>query len=221
MSNTPGEWTLADAKLVLPEEFQKILELAKAKAEADPAWVKVYKWIAIAVSTGWRLSEVGHIEKDDVLSKRVIVTRRKKRTLHPAPLEVMPAIHALIHEQASKVEGGYIFPGNAKPCLIYRSRTDKVTKERKQWVEQVCVGGHTSLRTIQRAWRILVTELHMYMHGRGIHTARHTAITEMYRLTKDLRKCQVFAGHSSSKTTEIYAHICDLEDDLAKMKPLF
>ena len=42
--------------------------------------------------------------------------------------------------------------------------------------------------------------------------------SDMNRLTKDLRKAQVFAGHSSSTITERYAHIVDLGDTLAQMK---
>jgi integrase len=59
-----------------------------------------------------------------------------------------------------------------------------------------------------------------HQYGRGIHSLRHTAITNIYALTKDLRKAQVFAGHSSSAITERYAHIVDMAETLSAMPVL-
>lgn len=217
MDRGGSDWNLSDAKLITPEQVKTILDAAKKHAEEDPSWKRDYEWFAIAVNTGLRLSEVAHIEKDDVLEARLMMTRRKKRKLKPSPIEVMPAIHAMIHARASKVESGYIFPGNAKPCVIYRQKTDKDTKIHSTWEEQVCVGGHSSLRTIQRRWRILLTELGLYQHGRGIHSLRHSAITSVYAATHDLLKAQTFAGHSSPVMTTRYAKILDMRETLAKM----
>lgn len=47
------------------------------------------------------------------------------------------------------------------------------------------------------------------------HTLRHTFGTEFYRSQKDLRLTQKTMGHSSSKTTEIYAHISGVEIEKA------
>jgi len=210
-----GDWSLHDAKIMSPEEVQRILQRAKEAGEIDEMFQRDYDWMMIAVNSSLRLSEVAHIEKEDVLPTRLMMIRRKKRHLFPAPIEVMPAVHAILKRRADAVDGGYIFPGRCKPCIIYRQ-----SKKHGPSQEQVCVGGHASLRSIQRRWRLLITELGLYKHGRGIHTLRHVAITEMYRLTRDLRKAQVFAGHSSSKITETYAHVTDMQETLAAMKPL-
>jgi len=215
MGNRPGDWSLHDAKIITPEEVQMILERAKQAGEMDPMMQRDYEWMAIAVNTGLRLSEVAHIEKSDVLPTRLMMIRRKKRHLQPAPIEVMPTVHEILKRRADAVESGYIFPGRCKPCLIHRQ-----SKKDGPSVEQVCVGGHASLRSIQRRWRLLITELGLYKYGRGIHSLRHTAITAIYKLTKDLRKAQVFAGHSSSTITERYAHVVDLGETLAAMRPL-
>ena len=221
MGNKPDEWiALGDAKIITPEEVGQILQRAKEAGDMDPMFHRDYEFMAIAVNTGLRLSEVAHIEKGDVLPSRIMMTRRKKRHLQAAPIEVMPAVMEILRRRASGVEDGYIFPGRAQPCIIHRSKTHRDTKVRTQWTEQVCIGGHCSLRSIQRRWRLLITELGLYKYGRGIHSLRHTAITEIYRLTKDLRKAQVFAGHSSSKITEVYAHVLDLQESLNVMKPL-
>ena len=216
MGSRPADWTtLHDAKIVTPEEVGQILQRAKEAGELDPMMARDYDWLAIAVNTGLRLSEVAHIEKGDVLPSRLMMTRRKKRHLYPAPIEVMPAVMEILRRRADAVEDGYIFPGRCAPCLIHRK-----SKKNGPSVEQVCIGGHASLRSIQRRWRLLITELGIYKYGRGIHSLRHTAITAMYKLTKDLRKAQVFAGHSSSKITEVYAHVTDLAETLGIMKPL-
>lgn len=207
-----ADWTLADAKLLSTSEFRRILNRARELSEFDPWWGAMYDWMAIAVNTGLRISEVAHIEKADVLPTRLMVTRRKKRHLHPEPIEVMPAVHEILKRRADAVEEGWLFPGKQAPCYIHR--TGKRTGE----VVQVCVGGHASIRNVQRRWRLLLEEMGLYKYGRGIHSARHTAITEIYRTTKDIRKAQVFAGHSSSAITEVYAHVLDMQETLDRME---
>lgn len=220
LGNRQSDWTLADAKIVTPDDVQRILSRAKEAGAFSPMMARDYDFMAIAVNSGLRLSEVAHIEKDDVLPTRLMMTRRKKRHLNPAPIEVMPVVHEILRRRAAAVESGYIFPGNAQVCIIHRSKTDKDTKVRTQWDEQVCVGGHCSLRSIQRRWRLLIEELGIYKYGRGIHSLRHTAITEVYRTTKDILKAQKFAGHSSPDITVRYSHILDMQDTLNKMVPL-
>jgi integrase len=220
MGHMSSDWTLADAKIVTPEEVKVLLDRAKQAGALDPMMQRDYEWMTIAVNTGLRLSEVAHIEKGDVLPTRLMMTRRKKRNLHPAPIEVMPCVMEILRRRADAVEEGYIFPGKAQPCIIHRSKTNKDTKVRTQWDEYACVGGHASLRSIQRRWRLLVTELGIYKYGRGIHSLRHTAITEVYRTTKDILKAQKFAGHSSPDITVRYSHILDMQDTLNKMVPL-
>lgn len=145
MGAKPGDWSLHDAKIITPEEVTAILERAKQAGEMDPMFQRDYDFMMIAVNTGLRLSEVAHIEKGDILPTRLMMTRRKKRHLHPAPIEIMPAVHEILTRRASMIEEGYIFPGRCKPCIIHRrSKKDGPSEE------QVCVGGHCSLRSIQR-----------------------------------------------------------------------
>jgi integrase len=212
MAYSPSDWTLLDSKIVTPAEVSRILSRCKELGEFDPYWLLLYDWYMIAVNTGLRVSEVAHIEKGDVLPQRLMVIRRKKRHLHPAPIDVMPAVHAILKARADAVEEGFIFPGKQAPCFIQHQ-----SKKKGPWEEQVCIGGHASLRNVQRRWRLLVEDLGLYQYGRGIHSLRHTAITSIYQVTKDLRKAQVFAGHSSSAITERYAHCVDMAESLAKM----
>lgn len=43
------------------------------------------------------------------------------------------------------------------------------------------------------------------------HALRHTAITNVYRASKDLFLAQRFARHASPLTTVIYTHVSDEE----------
>lgn len=214
-SSAGVDWSLADSKIISTETARVILAEAKSRSvtSSEPeTWANTYDWLAIAVGTGLRVSEVAHIEKDDVLPNRLMVTRRKKRHLSPAPIDVIPEVHEILKRRADAVEIGFIFPGEAQPCIIRRQSIKKGPS-----VEQVCVGGHQSLRTVQRNWRILVTDLNLYQYGRGIHSLRHTAITNVYKATKDILVAKTFAGHSNAAITERYCHLADLQDALAKV----
>src|SRR3989304_176968 len=120
MGNPPSEWTLSESKIVTPAEVGRILSRGKELGEFDPYWLLLYDWYMIAVNTGLRVSEVAHIEKPDVLPQRLMVIRRKKRHLHPPPIDVMPAVHSILKARADAVEEGFIFPGRQAPCIIQR-----------------------------------------------------------------------------------------------------
>ena len=209
-----ASWELADAKIVTPEEFKAILSKCSELGDFDPFWLTMRDIIAIGVNTGLRVSEILHLEKDDVLPSRLMVIRRKKKHLHPEPIEVMPTIHALIKARAERVETGFLFAGKQAPCFIHHQGK----RGEALGIEQFCIGGHASIRNVQRRWREIVTECGLYKYGRGIHSTRHGAITAIYKKTKDIRKAQVFAGHSSSMMTERYAHVTDLQETLASME---
>ena len=67
-----------------------------------------------------------------------------------------------------------------------------------------------SLRRIQvlfREWQWAAGFVSLY----NFHALRHTAITNVYRATKDLYLTQRFARHSSPLTTTVYTHPSDEE----------
>jgi len=189
-------------------EMARILEIAKNRSARD------YVALAILAHLGLRVSELVHIKSDDLVNGMLRVTRRKKRVLRPNAIEVPEALWKILKEWADSFDG-YIFPGNAKPCVIQRSR-----KGVKVGPEQVCNGGHLHIRCLQRNWGMYCAEAGLRMYGRGIHQTRHYFGSEFYAATKDLRATQVALGHSSSQMTERYAHIRNMREQVNVVKPV-
>lgn len=198
-----SDWALPQEKIITPEDVKRILEAAKESDQRD------YVFFAITANTGLRLCEVAHLTKDDVLETKLIVVRRKKRVLQPTTIDVVPALHQVIKSWAVTIDEGYLFAGGCSPCFVKRSSGA---------VEQVCVGGHVSLRCIQRRWDALLQGLGIRVPGRGIHSTRHFAITQFYKRHRDLRAAQLFAAHSSSGMTERYAHCVDMQEKIEAME---
>ena len=219
LTSSPGEqayvvttngatWQLDTTLVPTRDQMAKVLAIAKERNARD------YVFFAICSNTGLRLSEVAHIKAEDVLDGKLRITRRKKRALQPSILDVSDALWPIISEWASSFDG-YIFPGTARPCIIHRTRKDKAP-----WDEQVCPGGHVHVRTLQRAWAMVVAEAGLRKHGRGIHQTRHYFATEMYAATRDLRATQIALAHSSSSMTERYAHVVEFKEKINLVRPM-
>jgi len=71
-------------------------------------------------------------------------------------------------------------------------------------------GRRLSKRRVQvpfRAWQVIAGFDRLY----PFHALRHTAVTNVYRASRDLFLAQRFARHASPLTTIVYTHVCDEE----------
>lgn len=71
-------------------------------------------------------------------------------------------------------------------------------------------GGRLSRRMVRHAFGLWQARAGFERHF-GFHALRHTACTDIYRRTKDIRLTQRFARHSSILSTAIYTHPSDDE----------
>lgn len=195
-------WSIPRAKTLLPEECARILTRA---LDTDP---RLYVFLVIGANTALRACEVLHLSADDVIDGQLRIVRRKKKVLHSEMIDVTPALSNILVDWSQMYSDGWLFPGKSKPCFIKRSKGP---------AEQVCNGGHMAKRVIQQGWEDLLVSLGLGMPGRGIHSLRHTAITNFYAKFRDLRAAQVFAGHASSGQTERYARVVDMKEKVHAM----
>lgn len=63
-----------------------------------------------------------------------------------------------------------------------------------------------SVRSAERLFKLYATRAGI-AGGPKLYSLRHTAGRRAYAVSKDLRLVQSFLGHSTSRTTEIYAHL--------------
>lgn len=68
-----------------------------------------------------------------------------------------------------------------------------------------------AVRTLFATWQRRAGFDHLY----AFHHLRHTAVTNVYRSTRDVRVAQAFARHASLNTTTVYAHVSD--EDVARV----
>jgi integrase len=194
-------WRISSAKILTRDEVRSILAKTKASDERD------YLVFATAANTGFRVSEVLHLQPSDVGEGIIIVRRRKKQELRPEEHPVSADLSRLLAKRVSA--GGkerWVFPGEAGPCKVRG--------------KPICDGGHVSIRHIERLWTAYLKSLRLWKDGRGIHSLRHYAGTEFYSEHRDLVATRDFLGHSSATVTETYAHAVEMREKVDKIVPV-
>ena len=71
-------------------------------------------------------------------------------------------------------------------------------------------GDRMSTRLVRHHFRVWQTRC-KFEELRGFHSLRHTALSQIYRRTKDIRAVQKAARHANLNTTEIYTHLTEEE----------
>ena len=153
---------------------------------------------SLALGTGLRLAEivglnVGDVYIDDRMPRTRLRIRpeiakggRKGDVFLPDAL--MGKLRKFWAHKARRREG--LLPGDALFCSQSRTR---ISKRRVQFAF--------------RTWQVKAGFDRLY----PFHALRHTAVTNVYRASRDLFLAQRFARHVSPLTTTIYTHPSDQE----------
>ncbi len=154
--------------------------------------------VSLALGTGLRLAEIVGLDVADVY-------------LPGGRPRVRVRLRA---EIAKRGRAGDVFlPDGLKPKLVRFWRFKVSERERLDSAAPLfcsCTGRRLSKRRVQVLFRGPQIEAgfdRLY----PFHALRHTAITNVYRPSRDLFLAQRFARHASPLTTIIYAHVSDEE----------
>lgn len=189
----------------LPRGVMSREEIAKVMAQPDLRSVVGYRdrtVMEVLYSTGMRAAEVADIDVQDVsLEKKVARVRNGKG----AKERFVPL---------------------TAPCCRFLTRYLKVVRPRlaegmrpagNNWLKKYQTGGDLLFLSVYggpltREW--LGQQMKKYILAAGItrpvspvHSFRHSVATHLMESGMDVRYVQVFLGHSSINTTQIYTHV--------------
>lgn len=171
------------------EELRRALEIA----DANGIWPEV----AVAVSTGLRLSELRYLSWDTVnLSERMLAVRGKGGKVRRVPLNLLA--REALHIQRVLTRGlSYVFPG----WRCSRCPQDLVDRPRgENWWKK------TALRPLQQQIAAFA-RIPVGRTGRGWHIFRHTFASHLVQAGVRIYKVAQWLGHSTVDTTRLYAHL--------------
>jgi len=158
---------------------------------------------SIALGVGLREHEIlalniGEVFDDDGRARRRLTLRVFKRSASdPTPQEVL--LPDLLRAKLEKLLAGR------------RRAGVPLTPESPLFVSQR--GSRLSARQLRHTFAVW-QERAGFERRFNFHALRHTACTNLYRATRDIRLTQRFARHQSIVTTMVYTHTSD--EDLAR-----
>lgn len=155
---------------------------------------------SLALGAGLREHEILALDVGDVFddsghAKRRLALRIFKRSSEePAPQEVL--LPDVVRAKLDKLLAGRKRAGEALAATtpVFASR----------------LGRRLSARQLRHAFGVWQKRAGFERHF-NFHALRHTACTNLYRGSRDLRLTQRFARHKSVLTTSIYTHPSDEE----------
>lgn len=140
-------------------------------------------------------------------------------TCYSAGLRLSELINLRIEDIHS--EAGYLFVKGAKGkkdrksvlshILLELLRDYYRTYKPMYWLFEGIDGGQYSRSSIQQIFRKAVKKSNINPWA-TLHTLRHSFATHLLQQGVNLRYVQVLLGHESSKTTEIYTHVMDINN---------
>jgi integrase/recombinase XerC len=154
--------------------------------------------LALALATGLREHELVALNVGDVRSAEGKARRR-------VPLRVFKGSHD--DTQGQEVVLGSGIQAKLEKFFGWKRREEEtLTPDAPLFVSRK--GNRLSTRQVRHAFGVW-QERAGFERRFSFHSVRHTAITNVYEITHDIRLAQRFARHRSITSTQIYTHPSD------------
>lgn len=189
--------TITRAARTLTEQEQR--KLLAVTGQRKDGW-RDHVIFSVALGAGLREHEILALNVGDVFDDHGRARRRlalrvfKRASQEPAAQEVL-----LPDTVRAKLE---------KLIAVRKAQGEQLTPETPLFVSRL--NRRLSARQLRRAFAVW-QERAGFERIFNVHALRHTACTNLYRASRDLRLTQRFARHKSVTTTTIYTHPSDEE----------
>ncbi len=202
--NTGINWILIPDKFLSLEEAKKLFETARERAEMANSRghnvpVRDYFIIDLALSTGLRVMEIAQLSCGDVF--------------------IQDAFYSLL---VRKGKGGKqrlvrfneAFKQRHNEYILWKQTVGEPTGLGDPLLLSSNTGSYMSTPAIEKAFKRTAARAGLSSHY-SIHCLRHTYACQLYKASGyNLRLVQKQLGHSSIRTTEVYAEV--MEPDTQK-----
>ncbi|MCY9666483.1 tyrosine recombinase XerS [Paenibacillus alginolyticus] len=149
--------------------------------------------ISLILGSGLRVNEVATLTLGDIdWSKRRVLVKRKSKKKQSVPFSIRSKLDL---EEYMNVRGTRYKPSDSETAFFLTKGGKAMTKNAMQ--------------------KMVLRYSTAYGKRLSVHKLRHTFATELYKKTKDTRLVQDVLGHAEPKTTAVYTHIGNDEQNRA------
>jgi len=191
------KWTLDESKFLTKEEISLLRKIARHRAKNYKTGMREWFIIELGLATGLRVQEMANLKCGDIKisdTRSSLVVRNgkcgKKRI----------------------VWFGKRFKKHLLKYFTWKKQVGESTEDDAPLIFSTNTKSHITKRGIQKAFQRCAKRAGL---NHSIHHLRHTYATLLLKASNNnLRLVQEMLGHSSIKTTEVYAHVTD--EDIQK-----
>ena len=190
-------WVLDESKFLSTKEVRRLLRsVRRGKDAADATGNKVPVRdnfvVELALATGLRVREIAGLKRGDVLiddGRSSLIVRNGKGG------------------KTRSVRLGDAFVRRVRAYLEWKERVGEPVGPESPLIYSSVRRGHISTRALQKAFKRCAARAGI-RRGCSIHSLRHTYACHPYKASNyNLRLVQKQLGHSTVRTTEVYADV--------------
>ena len=202
MKDVMSKYELPKTEKKLPQvlSLEEIFKVINHIDDMTPAGKRNKSMMLLLVSTGMRISELVHLEINDInhsVSNVRVIGKGNKERLIPLDQETFHYVYSYMQNERSFFD-----------------------KKNSLWLFMMNDGRRMTRENFYNILQKLVLEAGVRDHFTP-HMLRHTFATTLLENHCDLRSIQVMLGHQDISTTTIYTHVThkQIMDDYNKFHP--